>query len=51
MKTKKQLKRMLESWAEKCGLKDEPEIEDLEVAYQQFKKILKQFRTYKRKVN
>lgn len=45
MKTKRQLRIMLEDWAKKCGLKDEPEIEDLEDAYTKFKKILKQFCT------
>jgi hypothetical protein len=47
MKTIKQLKRMMENWAEKSGLKDEPEIEDLEKSYQDFRKILKQFRSRK----
>jgi NAD-dependent DNA ligase len=47
MKTKKQLYDMLERWASSYGLKDEPEIEDLDEAYGKFKKILKQFRTRK----
>ena len=47
MKTIKQLKRMMENWAEKSGLKSEPEIDDLDKSYQDFKKILKQFRTRK----
>lgn len=48
MKTKKQLKELLEKWAKDCGLKDEPEIEDLNVAYEQFKKILRQFHVKRR---
>ena len=43
-----ELTQVLEDWADKCGLKDGPEIEDLDVSYGEFKKILRQFKTKKR---